>query len=218
MITQWRQDFGQGDIPFYFVQLPGFERKVDHSGQQWAFQREAQAQALALPQTGMAVTLDIGEPNNLHPKNKQEVGRRLALIALAHTYGKGGIDSGPAFLSAKPSGKGIVVLFSHAEGLEVRPAEATALEVAGEDKVFHPAVANVAMIGWGGIPAPLMVSSPDVPKPVYVRYAWSNIPVATLFNGAGLPAGPFRTDDLPAPSVRGELEPDPEAKPEELGQ
>ncbi len=213
MITQWRRDFGQGDLPFYFVQLPNFERKIDRSGQQWAFQREAQAAALTLPQTGMAVTMDVGEAKNLHPADKQDVGKRLALIALAQVYGKGGEFTGPVFQFAKVAGGSVRASFTHSDGLALREAPTSGFEVAGKDRVFHSAVAK---IDWNA----LVVTSSEVPKPVYVRYAWDNNPSVTLYNGAGLPALPFRTDDLPAPAVvqsRGAVAAEPDASAEEMG-
>lgn len=192
MITQWRKDFGQGDVPFYFVQLANLERKADTSGVQWAFQREAQAEALKLPHTGMAVTVDIGEADNIHPKNKQEVGRRLALIALALTYEKDGEYAGPIFESATAEGNAMKVNFVHGEGLKLLETPGD-YEVAGADRKFHPANAKVDG-------KHLIVSSPSVQEPVAVRYAWKNNPAVNLYNGADLPAVPFRSDDWPAPA------------------
>lgn len=192
MITQWRKDFNQGDVPFYFVQLANLERKADTSGQQWAFQREAQATALKLPNSGMAVTVDIGEADNIHPKNKQEVGRRLGLIALALTYEKGGEYAGPIFQAAKAEGNTMKVSFGHAKGLKLLETPGT-YELAGADKKFHPASAKV-------VGEELVVSSPSVQQPVAVRYGWMNNPSINLYNEAGLPAPPFRSDDWPAPA------------------
>lgn len=192
MITQWRKDFGQGDVPFYFVQLANLERKVDASGAQWAFQREAQAEALQLPNTGMAVTVDIGEAGDIHPKNKQDVGRRLALIALALTYEKDGEYAGPVFESAKADGSAMKVSFAHAKGLKLLDGPGD-FELAGADQKFHPASARVDG-------EQLIVSSPSVHEPVAVRYAWKNNPIANLYNGDGLPAVPFRSDDWAAPA------------------
>jgi len=193
MITQWRKDFGQGDLPFYFVQLANLERKADKSSQQWAFQREAQATALKLPKTGMAVTADIGDPANIHPTNKQEVGRRLSLIAFALTYDKGGEYAGPVFQSAKTNGAAMDIAFTHADGLKLIDPAAPAFVLAGADKIFHPATAKVEG-------DKVVVTSPDVKEPVAVRYAWDNNPPMSLYNGAGLPASPFRSDDWPAPA------------------
>ncbi len=190
MITQWRKDFSQGDVPFYFVQLANLERKADASGQQWAFQREAQASALKLPDTGMAVAVDIGEAGNIHPKNKQEVGRRLALIALALNYEKGGEYAGPMYQSATAEGSAMKVSFAHAMGLKLLETPGD-FELAGADKKFYPASAKVTG-------EQVVVSSPSVSQPVAVRYGWKNNPPMNLYNAAGLPAPPFRSDDWPA--------------------
>lgn len=194
MIKQWRQDFQQGDLPFYFVQIASLDIRTDATNRLWAFQREAQSTALSLPNTGMAVTIDIGEPHNVHPKNKQDVGKRLALIALAKTYGIDVPHQGPTFREAKVEGAKMRIIFDHAAGLVLRPTDPEndkpAFELAGEDKVFHPAEAVVDG-------QTLLVSSPQVSKPVDVRYAWHNYPPVPLYNGASLPAPPFRTDDWP---------------------
>ena len=189
LIKQWRADFGQ-PLPFYFVQLANYEGGNVGRGDGWAFQREAQAKARALPATGMAVTIDIGDPRDIHPRNKQDVGRRLALHARKQVYGEQIETDGPVFSSARREGSAMRVTFSHASGLRVKRAtEPTrvAFQVAGADRKFVPAEAEVD----GEC---LVVSSPAVPEPVAVRYAWSNAPEARLFNGAGLPAAPFRSD------------------------
>jgi sialate O-acetylesterase len=189
MITAWRKHFGQGDLPFYFVQLASFNYLKNGSGTEWALIREGQAQALALPQTAMAVAIDLGEHDNIHPRNKQEVGRRLALIAEGRLYGIPGDDSGPMFAGATREGSDMRVHFTHANnGLIAHENPVQSLELAGADKVFHPAQGHIEG-------ETLLVSSPDVKDPVAVRYAWSNDPEANLFNGAGLPAAPFRSDD-----------------------
>jgi sialate O-acetylesterase len=187
LIRQWRTGFGQPNLPFYFVQLANFARPVDKSDQQWAFLREAQAGALALPATGMAVTIEIGDPTNIHPKNKQEVGRRLALLARAQLGGETIEFAGPVFVAAKPEGGALRVSFTHAAGLRLGGAGPTGFEVAGEDRKFVPAAARIEGDS-------LLVSAGVVPHPVAVRYAWRNAPPATLFNLAGLPAAPFRSD------------------------
>lgn len=192
MITQWRRDFGQGDVPFYFVQLANFNRKSDLTGQQWAFQREAQATAFKLPNTGMAVAADIGEAGNIHPANKQEVGRRLALNALALTYGKAGEYAGPIFQQATSEGNAMRVQFDHADGLSLAGGEGGSFELAGSDRVFHSATAKVEK-------ETLVVVSPFVQAPVAIRYGWKNNPTMTVYNSANLPAAPFRSDDWPAP-------------------
>jgi sialate O-acetylesterase len=188
MIAQWRRDFGQGELPFYFAQLPNFTARGDTTGQQWAFQREAQMKAIELPNTGAAVTVDLGDPGNIHPLNKQDVGRRLALTALRGTYGKDIESSGPVFKKMERQGKALRVEFEHGDGLRVTVGETTGFELAGADKVFHPATDRVDG-------ATVVLESDAVAEPVAVRYAWHNTPAVTLYNGAGLPAAPFRSDD-----------------------
>lgn len=189
LITQWRGDFNQGDLPFYFVQLANLERGNDPRTE-WAFLREAQASALNLPQTGMAVAADIGDPKNIHPANKQEAGRRLALIALAETYGKGNTGSAPRFEAAEIDGANVKVRLSPDRSLQLKNDEG--FQLAGADQVFHPAKASLS----GNV---LIVSSPEVPTPVAVRYAWANNPTMGLYDEAGLPVPPFRSDNWPAP-------------------
>lgn len=187
LITQWRAAFGQPALPFGFVQLANLDRAVDKTGQEWAWLREAQTGALALPMTGMAVTIDIGNPKNIHPKNKQEVGRRLALWARAQVFHEEVEYAGPRFAAATPEGAALRVSFTHAAGLALHGEGPGAFEVAGEDKKFVPATARVDGDA-------LVVSAEGLAHPVAVRYAWRNGPSAVLFNGAGLPAGPFRSD------------------------
>jgi sialate O-acetylesterase len=188
MITYWRAHWGQGDFPFYFVQLPNYAGG-NPAGTNWARLREAQAQALSLPNTGMAVTIDLGDPGNVHPRNKQEVGRRLALIARHQLYDIPGDWCGPMFKSAEREGAAMRVHFDHAEGgLVAHEKPLAALLIAGADRQFHPAAARIER-------DTIVVSAPEVKEPVAVRYAWANAPEANLFNGAGLPAAPFRTDD-----------------------
>ena len=141
MIRSWREGFGQGDVPFYFVQLANFGDEAEFADRGWARLREAQEQALALPDTGMAVTIDIGEAHNIHPRNKQEVGRRLALIARAKVYGLPPEVSGPRLRRRRGTrGSAMRVRFTHVgDELQARGGEPTALELAGADKVFHPA-------------------------------------------------------------------------------
>jgi sialate O-acetylesterase len=188
MIEHWRKHLGQGDVPFFWVQLANFRDPGDPSGITWAFLREAQTQTLALPMTGQAVTIDIGDPGDIHPRNKQEVGRRLALIARAKVYDNSVDYTGPVFESATPEDGAVRVRFKHAStGLIARGKPAQSFEVAGADKVFYRATAKLDRDS-------VLVSAPEVKEPVAVRYAWSNSPEANLFNGAGLPAVPFRSD------------------------
>jgi len=189
MITSWRAAFGQGDLPFYFVQLANFGEGANFAHRDWAQLRDAQTETLTLPATGMAVTVDIGEADNIHPRNKQELGRRLALIARANLYHVPPDWQGPTFASAVPEGAALRVRFTHAGNELTAPNDAVAgLEVAGADQVFHPATARIET-------DTLLVSSPDVSSPVAVRYAWTNAPTANLYSDDGLPAVPFRSDN-----------------------
>jgi sialate O-acetylesterase len=188
MITAWRAHFGQGDFPFYWVQLANYTPAGDFTHQTWAFLREAQSAALSLPNTGQAVTIDLGDPANLHPPNKQEVGRRLALLAKVNTYGIPGDCSGPVFVSASTEGPVLRLHFKFADaGLTAADKPLQSFEIAGADRQYHPATALIA----GDT---VVVHSPAVPAPVAVRYAWRNAPEANFYNGAGLPAAPFRSD------------------------
>jgi len=189
MITAWRAHFGQGDLPFFWVNLADFKRPADASGRSWAFLREAQTQTLALPHAGQAVAIDLGDPNEIHPTNKQAVGRRLALLAKNRVYGLTTADSGPTFVAAIREGSALRVTFTHAsDGLVAHDRPVQSLELAGADRVFRPATAQI-------VRDTLLVSAPDVREPVAVRYAWSNAPDANLYNGSGLPAVPFRSDN-----------------------
>ena len=187
LIQQWRKDWNLGDFPFYYVQLPNFKgNESDPTG--WARLREAQTKTLELPNTGMAVTIDVGDRNNIHPRNKTDVGKRLALLALKNTYGKADIEcSGPLFDHCTPAGSEMKIFFKHASGLNAKTSSPTGFEIAGKDKMFVPATAIVK-------DETVLVSSTNVMNPVAVRYAWVNAPEASLYNGAGLPAAPFRTD------------------------
>jgi sialate O-acetylesterase len=188
LIKQWRGQWGQGEFPFYFVQLANF--KGDRPEPNWPWLREAQAKTLALPNTGMAVTIDIGDANDIHPRNKQDVGRRLAALALAKTYGKNIVEiSGPVMTRGDREGGAFVISFDHAGGLHLK-GEPQGFLVAGADRVFHPAEARIQN-------EKLYLTSAMVKEPVAARYAWENAPVACLFNEAGLPAAPFRTDTWP---------------------
>jgi sialate O-acetylesterase len=189
MIRSWRANWGDERLPFLLVQLPNFAGG-DPNGRAWAQLREAQAKALELPATGMAVAIDLGNPDDLHPTNKLEVGRRLALIAKTIVYGRPGDYSGPVFAGMTREGAALRVRFTHAgSGLVAHDRPVQSLEIAGDDNVFHPASGRIER-------DTLVVSSPKVKTPVAVRYAWSNAPVANLYNGAGLPAAPFRSDDF----------------------
>ena len=186
LIKDWRALWGEGDFPFYIVQLAGQEAASNSPKV-----REAQALGLTLPNTGMAVTTDIGEAHNVHPKNKQDVGDRLSRIALANVYGRKMEFSGPMYKSMKVEGGAIRVKFSHLGGCLVAKGGVPLkwFVIAGADKKFVPAEAQID----GDT---VVVSSPEVTAPVAVRYAWVNFPDGcNLFNVAGLPAPQFRTDN-----------------------
>jgi sialate O-acetylesterase len=207
LIKGWRKQFAQGDFPFYWVQLPNFDHGSRNADTwHWARLREAQTQTLALPNTGQAVTIDVGEIKGLHPKNKKSVGERLALLALARTYSVKDItDSGPVFAKAVREGRAYRVFFQPSPSpLKSAAAGLTGFELAGADKVFHPAEARIDG-------ASVVVASPQVAEPAAVRYAFRNAPDAGLFNDAGLPAAPFRTDNWPDPKREPGAQPHPES-------
>ena len=193
MIKNWRIDWGQGYFPFLFVQLANFmavdTEPVDSA---WAELREAQLMTLALPNTGMAVIIDIGEADDIHPKNKQDVGKRLALWALAKTYGKDLVYSGPIYKSMKTDGNKIILDFEHTGGgLVAKGGEPLkGFAIAGADRKFVWADAKID----GDT---VVVSHDEISVPVAVRYGWANNPVCNLYNKEGLPAAPFRTDKWP---------------------
>lgn len=192
MIADWRRAFGQGDFPFYIVSLAAFMPHRDMPGDDaWAELREAQdIVAHSVRNSGLAVTIDIGDTHDIHPRNKKDVGERLAMQALAKHYGKHIPCSGPRFVSAEPlSGGAIQLYFDHTDGgLVVKGDQLGEFAIAGDDGNWFWAEARV-------IGETVVVSSSEVLKPMYVRYAWQANPKATLFNGAGFPAIPFRTDN-----------------------
>jgi len=192
MITDWRKRWND-NFAFLFVQLANFKKASTHPGavDPWALVQDEQRKTLELPNTGMAVINDIGEANNIHPKNKKDVGKRLARWALHFTYGKKDIvPSGPLFKSYKIEGNKVRVFFDWAKGLKSRDGKPLhRFEIAGADKKWHWAEAKIDGES-------VVVSSPDVPEPVAVRYAWASNPEgANLVNSEGLPASEFRTDD-----------------------
>ncbi|MGB8369919.1 MAG: sialate O-acetylesterase [Verrucomicrobiia bacterium] len=191
MIGDWRKLFGQGDFPFYIVSLPAFMPRRDQPGDDaWAELREAQAlTAWDVKNSGLAVTVDTGDPDNIHPKDKKVVGERLALCALAREYGKKISDAGPTFTSVEHLPGALKLHFSHTEGgLVVKGDKLEEFAVAGRNRQWHWADAKVEGDS-------VVVSSPMVSDPQAARYAWQANPAATLYNGAGLPAVPFRTDN-----------------------
>ncbi len=196
MITDWRTHWGEGDFPFLFVQLANFTPRKSHPvDDAWAELREAQTMALSLPNTGMAVTIDIGDAKCIHPKNKQDVGERLALAARHVAYGENVVYSGPMYKSMKIEGDKIRLYFEHVgSGLESLGGGLTGFAIAGKDRKFHWACARIegqTVVVW----------SADVPNPVAVRYGWDTNPLCNLYNKEGLPASPFRTDDWPGVTV-----------------
>jgi sialate O-acetylesterase len=180
MIQDWRDKWGEGDFPFLFVQIANF-----NPGTMWPVVREAQRKALALRNTAMAVTIDIGDPDNVHPKDKQDVGLRLALAARAIAYGEHIEYSGPLPHAVTVDGTRLRVQFDHAHGgLVAKNGVLRSFEVAGIDQKYVPAQATIDGDA-------VLISADSVKEPVYVRYGWAANPDCNLYNGAGLPASPF---------------------------
>jgi sialate O-acetylesterase len=192
MIQNWRQEWGEGDFPFLFVQLaPWRAYNPQPMESDWAELREAQMLTTRkLKNTAMAVITDVGDEKDIHPRQKEPVGARLALAARALAYGEKIAYSGPLYDSMKIEGNKVVLNFTHVgTGLEARGGELKGFTIAGADKKFHNAQAKIEgdkVIVW----------SDAVEKPVAVRYGWANFPVVNLWNKEGLPASPFRTDDF----------------------
>ena len=214
LIADWRRQWNQGDFPFYFCQLANFMGKKSDPGESnWAELREAQSMTLKAPNTGQAVLIDIGEAGDIHPRNKKDVGERLARLALASDYGKSIPYSGPVYEGMKIEGGRVVLSFKHVEaGLIAQPLP-TAYIVRSSAKETAPLMRNspggelegFAICGedkkWIWADAKIdgttvVVWSDKVPAPIAVRYAWADNPTCNLANGAGLPASPFRTDDV----------------------
>jgi len=216
LIRRWREQWGQGDFPFYWVQLHSFQHPGDKSNEAWAWTREAQAQARSEPHTGMVVALDLGEFGDIHPKQKREVGERLARVAL-QAEGKPVEAVGPQVKSVEFSGGAAVIHFTHAEGglvakevvMNRRPkfapgadpeayrapaGQLLGFQLAGADGKFADAQ---AVIDGDSV----KVQSATIAQPKAVRYGWQDFALANLFNKAGLPAEPFRTDKLPVPDI-----------------
>jgi sialate O-acetylesterase len=193
MITDWRKHWGQDDFPFYFVQLASYNSNngTSEKGSAWAELREAQTATLSLPNTGMAVTTDIGDPIDIHPRNKQDVGKRLAAIALLRTYGKNVVDSGPTFKSFDVKENKIVIHFDNiGSGLMVKDKYGylKGFEIAGSDQKFKYAKAEIQGND-------IIVYHDDIRQPVAVRFGWADdASDNNLFNKEGFPAVPFRTD------------------------
>jgi sialate O-acetylesterase len=193
MIESWWKNWDQGQFPFLFVQLANFMPTEDEPGDSaWAELREAQTMTLDLPNAGMAVIIDIGDAKDIHPKNKQDVGKRLALWALAETYGHDVVYSGPLYKSMEAKDGKIVLHFDHIGGGLVAQGGTPlkGFSIAGADRKF--VWANAQIDGDS-----VVVSNDAIAEPMSVRYAWANNPICNLYNQAGLPASPFRTDTWP---------------------
>ncbi len=221
MINDWRTQWGRPELPFYFCQLANYQAKTTVPGESaWAELRDAQSSTLPLPHTGQAVLIDIGESADIHPRNKKDVGERLARIALVKDYGKSVVYSGPVYESMRVDGNKILLSFKYTEGgLAAKPLPETydintaqkqtaplvrqspnspleGFAICGEDKKWVWADARIE----GN---QVIVHSDQVAAPIAVRYAWADNPTCNLVNGAGLPASPFRTDDFPATTLNG---------------
>lgn len=191
MIRNWREDWGEPDFPFLFVQLAPFQKIVSEPAESaWAELCEAQLiTSLTCPKTAMAVITDYGDPANIHPTQKEPVGARLALAARAIAYGENIVYQGPVYDSIKIKGDRAIIFFKNG-GLTAKGGDLTGWAIAGEDKKFYNARATIQGDR-------VVVSSPEVPHPIAVRYGWADCPVVNLFYKKQLPASPFRTDDFP---------------------
>ncbi|HEX4758176.1 MAG TPA: sialate O-acetylesterase [Terracidiphilus sp.] len=216
MIRDWRTHWGEGDFPFYFCQLANWQEKVSAPGDSnLAELREAQSMALALPNTGEVITIDVGEAGDVHFRDKKTVGLRMARIAMAKDYGHPMSYSGPVYASSERNGSAMRIHFKFADGgLVAAPIPATYKEKSTYTTSL-PLVRNSPKSELEGFQIcgtdhrwvwanakikddTILVSSPQIKDPVAVRYGWANNPTVNLYNGAGLPADPFRTDDFPA--------------------
>jgi sialate O-acetylesterase len=184
LIGDWRSHWQQGDFPFLFVQIANYNAGPSDN---WPLVREAQRRTLSLASTGMAVTVDIGDPNNIHPPDKQSVGERLALAAQALAYHEHVEYCGPTFRQISIENAEVRVWFDHAEGLTTKGADPQGFELAGADHRFLKATARI-------VGPSVIVTNTQIERPQFVRYAWSNAPVVNLFNSAGLPASPFTSE------------------------
>ncbi len=194
LITDWRSKWREGNFPFLYVQIstfdstPGVDLKTKDFD--WGTLRDAQRRALSLVNTAMVVSLDVGDPVNIHPPDKETVGSRLALAARAIVYGENLEYSGPLFRQAVPQGTEMCVSFDHANGLQFHGSSLLGFEVAGADRRFFPAEARISGDR-------VFASSAKVRDPIYIRYAWANAPEANLYNRAGLPASTFTSEERP---------------------
>jgi sialate O-acetylesterase len=184
LIEDWRREWGIGDFPFLYVQISNYKSTP---AEDWAALREQQLKTLEMRNTAMAVTIDIGDPDDVHPTDKVDVGLRLARAARALSYGESIEYNGPLFRQVTPEGTSIRAWFDHAKGLTAKGGEVTGFEVAGDDGKFSPATARIDG-------ETVVATSPSVVEPVFVRYGWANSPQCNLLNDEGLPASPFTSD------------------------
>jgi hypothetical protein len=184
LIEDWRTRWGRQDLPFAWVQLPNYHTTMTG----WPLVREGQLLALSLPHTGMIVSIDIGDAESVHPYNKRPFAHRLVQWAQAEAYGEKIVWSGPLFAGSEVRGDAIEMSFGHTDGgLVAQGGELKGFLIAGSDKRWRPAKARIEG-------DKVVASSPEVKQPVAIRYSWADNPDGNLFNGAGLPASPFRTD------------------------
>jgi sialate O-acetylesterase len=186
LVTSWRESFRQPDLFFFYVELAGYAKPENKEGG-WARIRESQESVLALPNTGVATAIDVGDANDIHPKNKQPVGERLALLALGESYRKPGLHQSPQFRNAEVEGAKIRVSLDHATGLRSRTPEIQSFAIQGKDGVWLDAQASIEG-------EQVVVWNPHISEPRAVRYGWQSYPRISLENAAGLPLRPFRTD------------------------
>ena len=196
LIQCWRDAWKIKDLPFLIVQLPGYDKvNKEPTESDWADIREAQLYvSQSVPNAGLAVTTDLGDEKEIHPRRKRQVGERLALVALAKVHDYDIAYSGPIFQKMDVRGGAIVLHFNHVgKGLEAKDGPLTGFTIAGEDRQFQNAEARIE----GNT---VVVQSDQVPKPIAARYGWAKNPQVNLWNRDGLPASPFRTDDFPLPT------------------
>ncbi len=186
LIADWRAHWQEGDFPFLFVQIANYKAGAQPT---WPIVREAQRRTLSVANTGMAVTIDIGDPDNVHPADKQDVGARLALAARKLAYGEDVEYSGPAYRESAVEGNSLRVWFDHVSGgLAAKGGALKGFEIAGDDHHFMSADARIEGDS-------VVMSCDGVSNPKFVRYGWANAPVVNLFNGKGLPASPFTSEE-----------------------
>jgi len=186
LISDWRNHWGEGDFPFLFVQLSSF-----NSGPDWSIVRDAQRRVLNLKNTAMAVTLDVGTANNVHPPDKQTVGSRLAQLALGSVYHESGSASPLEFEQATSEPTGMRVWFTGHDELSSSKGKLDSFEVAGPDHIFKPAKAEIQQVRGR---ATILASAADVEHPCYVRYGWLPVVTSFLYNSSGMPLGTFTSE------------------------